>query len=364
MATEETPPAEVTEQAAAPASEEDQAAPSLEPQEPSAPEPPQSSEQQDSKQTLADALDSLTKTPEPSEAPSDRVDPETFGGEPKASPAEAKPIDPNANAQKEPAEAAPKQTAEAPTDEELIRAIPSERGRSRIQQIVAERQQALQASQNFLEAVTGAGYDDETFSQVLQLGRWISSPDREDRVRAMQFLETVRENIAKDIGEPVEGKDVLDPDLREKVNNLELTEDGALEILRARRQLQSQKADAEALQRFRDQQTANDQAIQQGRNVVVQTLAAHKQELDYAPRIRAVRDWLQNPANMQQIINQGPGNWGNAVEFLYRNIAVQKQRPSSPQPLTSTTMRRGTAETSNPRDPQAGLMAYFREHGI
>ena len=355
--------AEVTEQAAAaPASEETQAA-APEPQEPSTPEPPQSSEQQDSKQTLADALDSLTKTPEPSEAPSDRVDPETFGGEPKAHTAEAKPLEPTPKPEPA-AEAAPKQTAEAPTDEELIRAIPSERGRSRIQQIVAERQQALQASQNFLEAVTGAGYDDETFSQVLQLGRWISSPDREDRVRAMQFLETVRENIAKDIGEPVEGKDVLDPDLREKVNNLELTEDGALEILRARRQLQSQKADAEALQRFRDQQTANDQAIQQGRNVVVQTLAAHKRELDYAPRIRAVRDWLQNPANMQQIINQGPANWGNAVEFLYRNIAVQKQRPSSPQPLTSTTMRRGTAETSNPRDPQAGLMAYFREHGI
>ena len=362
MATEETT-AEVTEQAAAaPASEETQAA-APEPQEPSTPEPARS-EPQDSKQTLSDALDSLTKTPEPSEAPSDRVDPETFGGEPKNPTAEAKPLEPTPKPEPaaEPAPKAP--TAEAPTDEELIRAIPSERGRSRIQQIVAERQQALQASQNFLEAVTGAGYDDETFSQVLQLGRWISSPDREDRVRAMQFLETVRENIAKDIGEPVEGKDVLDPDLREKVNNLELTEDGALEILRARRQLQSQKADAEALQRFRDQQTANDQAIQQGRNVVVQTLAAHKQELDYAPRIRAVRDWLQHPANMQQIINQGPANWGNAVEFLYRNIAVQKQRPSSPQPLTSTTMRRGTAETSNPRDPQAGLMAYFREHGI
>ena len=354
--------AEVTEQAAAaPASEETQAA-APEPQEPATPEPARS-EQQDSKQTLSDALDRLTKTPEPSEAPSDRVDPETFGGEPKAPTAEAKPLEPTPKPEPA-AEAAPKQTAEAPTDEELIRAIPSERGRSRIQQIVAERQQALQASQNFLEAVTGAGYDDETFSQVLQLGRWISSPDREDRVRAMRFLETVRENIARDIGEPVEGKDVLDPDLREKVDNLELTEDGALEILRARRQLQSQKADAEALQRFRDQQTANDQAIQQGRSVVVQTLAAHKQELDYAPRIRAVRDWLQNPMNMQQIINQGPANWGNAVEFLYRNIAVQKQRPSSPQPLTSTTMRRGTAETSNPRDPQAGLMAYFREHGI
>lgn len=362
MAEEETN-TEAPEQSAALASEAEQTAPaSPEPQEPTL-EPAQS-EQQDSKQTLADALDSLTKTPEPSEAPSDRIDPDTFGGEPKSTPkAEAKPIEPT-SAPKEPAEPAPTAEAKEPTDEELIRAIPSERGRSRIQQIVAERQQALQASQNFLEAVTGAGYDDETFSQVLQLGRWISSPQREDRVKAMQFLETVRENIAKDIGEPVEGKDVLDPDLREKVNNLEMTEEGALEILRARRQMQSQKADAEALQRFRDQQTANDQAIQQGRTVVVQTLAAHKQDLDYAPRIKAVRDWLQNPANMQQVVNQGPANWGNAVEFLYRNIAVQKQRPSSPQPLTSTTMRRGTAETSNPRDPQAGLMAYFREHGI
>lgn len=327
---------------------------------------------------LNEMLNNLTKVPE--EVPAETEKPDGTAGEPgggnsaiqKAKPEEKTTANaPRAtNSQKESAAGAQQEKKEAAktpeTDEQLMSELNNPRSKARMQTILAERKQAIDASQRFLQAVQGAGYDDETFGQVLQFGRLLSSEAREDKVQALQMLDKVRENIARDIGEPVAGIDVLAdeaPDLKQKVASLEMTEEGALEVLRARKLEQARQAryQSEQAQQQNQQQTIAN--IERARQEIVSFAQTRANELDFAPKMQAIKEWLQDPEHMQSLVSQPPAQWRSAIAFLYQNIAVRKVQPRSPQPLTSTNIARGRL-AMKPGDPRGSLENTLKNLGI
>ena len=323
---------------------------------------------------LNEMLNNLTKVPE--EVPAEAAKPVDTAEENSAI-QEAKPEEETAanapratNSQEESAAGAQqekKETVKTPeTDEQLMSELNNPRSKARMQTILAERKQAIDASQRFLQAVQGAGYDDETFGQVLQFGRLLSSEAREDKVQALQMLDKVRENIARDIGEPVAGIDVLAdeaPDLKQKVASLEMTEEGALEVLRARKLEQARQAryQAEQAQQQNQQQTMVN--IERARQEIVSFAQTRANELDFAPKMQAIKEWLQDPEHMQSLVSQPPAQWRSAIAFLYQNIAVRKVQPRSPQPLTSTNIARGRL-AMKPGDPRGSLENTLKNLGI
>lgn len=251
------------------------------------------------------------------------------------------------------------QSAAAPgtdPDSQLLAGIKNPRSRARIQTLLDERKQAIDAARTYLTQVQGAGYDEESFGVVLQFGRLMSSDSFEDKRQALQMIDKVRENIAREIGEPVAGVDVLAgaPDLREKVNSLELTEEGALEIYRARKIQEERQARLQAEQFQQQNQQAQAQAIEGARLQIIQFGRSKSKELDYEPKMKAIQQWLKDPAHMNSIISQPPSQWQAALSFLYDNIAIRNRPARSPQPITSSTLSRGKL-TAAPGDQRRAL---------
>ncbi len=312
---------------------------------------------------IENMLDSLTEGPAAEGQGGSSVPEAGKVGKPDAIP-EAK-ADADAT---EPETAEAEQSAAAPVtdpDSQLLAGIKNPRSRARIQTLLDERKQAIDAARTYLTEVQGAGYDEESFGVVLQFGRLMSSDNFEDKRQALQMIDKVRENIAREIGEPVAGVDVLAgaPDLREKVNSLELTEEGALEIYRARKIQEERQARLQAEHSLQQNQQAQAQAIEGARLQIIQFGRSKSKEVDYEPKMKAIQQWLKDPVHMNSIISQPPSQWQAALSFLYDNIAIRDRPARAPQPITSTTLSRGKLAAA-PGDPRGSLEVAMKNLGI
>lgn len=141
------------------------------------------------------------------------------------------------------------------------REVSAERDQFRQQfEEVAERHNAL------VSLVQDTGANNDEFATALEYMRMVHSDDPDDLQRALKLVEAERAQIATRLGVKAEGVDQLAefPDLREAVDNLDMTEDYALELAAARRNQnrhqQRQHAQRETQQRTEQHQ----QAVQQG----------------------------------------------------------------------------------------------------
>lgn len=327
---------------------------------------------------------------QPAPEPAPAEEPQTVGGDPEqqAAPEDKTPLDKALDAlqsggddvevqkvgdtvgAKEPEpvkhEAPAESQAQQPvqSEDQLLESVSNPRARGRLQQMIYERRQAIDASQRFLSAVEGAGYDEETFDKVLQFGRLLSSENREDQVAALKMIDQVRENIAHQIGEDGEpGIDILDsmPELKDKVENLEMTRDAAVELYRARlaeqeKQRQIEQARAEQIQQA--QIAAN---IETGKQSITRALAAHKGEPDFRQRIAATRAWMSNPANRQAVVSQPPATWGNLIGLVYENSLP---RTPSGHPIMGRGIARGSRAVDQNLSPADRLDAAIDQLGI
>ena len=325
---------------------------------------------------------------QPEQAPAE--EPQTVGGDPEqqAAPEDKTPLDkaldalqsggedvevqkvgdtvgakePEPVKRQEPSEPQAQQPVQS--EDQLLESVSNPRARGRLQQMIYERRQAIDASQRFLSAVEGAGYDEETFDKVLQFGRLLSSDDREDQVAALKMIDQVRENIAHQIGEDGEpGIDILDsmPELKDKVENLEMTRDAAVELYRARLAEQAKQRQAEQARAEQIQQAQFAANIETGKQSITQALAAHKGDPDFRQRIAATRAWMNNPANRQAVVSQPPAAWGSLIGLVYENSLP---RTPSGHPIMGRGIARGSRAVDQNLSPADRLDAAIDQLGI
>lgn len=284
--------------------------------------------------------------------------------QPEAAAAPAAPVVPGAPAAPaQPAAAKPAEPA-APAGPEDLTAMPEglqPKAQERFQKLangIRERDQQIEqlgaqvtyVQQQFQQH----GVSQPQFEQALSV---IGALNRGDYRTALQALDEQRRQIALQLGEPLPGVDALSefPDLRQRVDALQIAEADAIELARMRKHQATLQQRQQAEQQTQQQAQQQQQAVQAAQGEV-DMLCKRLQgtDLDY-PAIEALL--LPEIPNLLQGIP--PTQWARVVETQYRlikNSGAAFRRPAptagapTPAPLRSTGQAGAAAPASSMYD--------------
>lgn len=251
-----------------------------------------------------------------------------------------------------PADTAPEAPAEPKTPEqeeaELLDGVKSERGKERIRQVFSERKQLEADINEFRALITDTKMSPEEFAQTLEYGRLRNSGDEKDLRVAYEMVEQQRAILAQRLGIKAPGVDLLagHDDLKQAVENMEITEERALELARYRKLEQEQRTKIQAQQQSQQNQVQFQNTIQQAAGAMESYLATRAHEVDHSARMRVISSHFKDSQNLQEFVSQfEPHQWPAAIKMMYDGIVVPKA-PNAPQPLRSRPATLGTPSTS------------------
>lgn len=267
---------------------------------------------------------------------------ELSGDEPKpAAKAEEKPDDKPADP---PAAAAPKTPEQE--EAELLEGVKSDRGRERIRQVFAERKQLEQDMTEVRELISSTKMSPDEFAQTLEYGRLINSGDEKDLRVALEIIEGQRSALYQRLGVEAPGVDLLagHEDLKNAVENLEITKERALELAKYRKADQEKQAQVQAQQQTQQQQAQYQKTVQDAAGAMEAYLVTRAHEVDHTARMEVIGNHFKNPANLQEFVSKfEPHQWPTAIKLMYDGIVVPKaQQAHSPQPLRSRPANLGS----------------------
>ncbi len=256
------------------------------------------------------------------------------GNQPKEEEPAAK--QPEVPAKEEKPEEQPKPAASPEQEEaELVKAIPSERGRKRMTQLLREGREARTNLDSFRRVVSDSGLDQESFGNLLTITKLCSSANPQDLDRGLKMLEDVRTALYRQVGREAPGVDLLagQSDLQERVKAMGISREDALAIARGRQAEADQKAQYEAARREQAEQAAFMAKLDNFKQVTTQAFAAHQNDLDFNERIAV----LQKRFTPQEIIRFArevpPEQWGPTLMYYYDMAGDMVQRPAAqPRP--------------------------------
>lgn len=256
--------------------------------------------------------------------------------------------------QQDPNKQPEKPKTEAEEEAEILAMAGNERSRKRFEKLLHERKAAREVAQSFVQQIRGAGYDENTFAQVLEFGRLLSSNDSNDKKAAMAMLDQVRANLAAELGQEVPGVDLLKdyPDLQKEVESMNLDRKRALEIAAVRRQQQEQAH----YNKLEAEQRQWGQRLESARQQMSTALLPMQKDPYFVQKINAIHAWLRTGDNMVNfVMNVPPEQWTAKIQQMYNALPAQfymptgaqaKPRSSQPQPLRSRPMNTGVRDTS------------------
>jgi hypothetical protein len=272
---------------------------------------------------MAAFLDELTDDPN---AAKPAAKPES---EKPAEPAAAKPAEPKAPEQEE---------------AELLEGVKSERGKERIKQVFAEKKQLEQDITEFRELVKSTGMSPQEFAQTLEFGRLMNSGDEKNLRVALEMVENQRTMLYAKLGVEAPGVDLLKghDDLKQAVDNMEITRERAVELAKYRKQQAEVTQRQQVQQQSAQEQQAFQQQVQQAAHSMEAYLQTRANEVDHPARMKVITEHFKNPANLQAFVSTyRPEQWAATVKMMYDNIQVPRQA-SAPQPIRSRPATLGT----------------------
>lgn len=285
---------------------------------------------------------------------------ELSGDKPADKPADApkaddKPAADPAAADKPAADPAQGKTPEQ-EEAELLEGVKSERGKERIKAVFAEKKQLESDITEFRELVKSTGMSAQEFATTLEFGRLVNSGDEKNIRVALEMIETQRAALYQKLGVEAPGVDLLagHDDLKQAVENMEITRDKALELAKLRKTqadlTQRQQAETERVQ----SQEQYRQTVQSAAGAMEAYLQTRAKEADHPARLKIIGEHFQNPANLQRFVQTfEPKQWAAALQMMYDGIVVPKAAPTSQaQPLRSRPAQLGTpaAQGNSPMD--------------
>lgn len=252
-------------------------------------------------------------------------------------------------------------------DGELLAGIKSERGRARVAQIIEERKTAQGEVAAVRELVQAAGMTAESFGQHIEFSRLANSSNPQDVQRAVQMLEQQRTELYRRLGQDAPGVDALadHPDLAQRVQNLEMPRETALEMARMRRDqqaIQQQRAQAQA----QEQETAQfHQAVGQAQRSLESYVQTRSHEIDHPARMKALETYFADPRKLQEFASTyQPHQWPSAIRMLYDNVQIAQPRRAAPAPISGRTGALGRPAASANQSPGDRIMSSIDSLGL
>lgn len=279
--------------------------------------------------------------------------------EPQDPPSDAPAADPVATAPAEPK--TPEQE-----DAELLAVVKSPRGQERIKQIIAERKQIEGDFNDIRNVILGTQMNPQEFAQNLELGRLLKSDSEADLRVALEMIESTRASVYQKLGVEAPGVDLLDgyDDLKQAVENMEITKERALELVKYRKQEDSQKQVQAQAQKIAQDNTRHHQVIEQGKNQTAAFLESKKNQVDFPVKEKMLKDYFQNAEKRDAFVkNFAPEQWGVAIEMLWNGFVVTQAAPTAntPQPIRSrpATLGKPSVAGATPMDKLASIVDRF-----
>jgi len=292
---------------------------------------------------------------EVAEAITAALDPESENTEQSKEPAAVKETEPQTESTKPPEETKPPTLEELYEEPEGLKPASKERFRNLVEankQTTAQLEEAGNAVREIQNTVNASGMSPEQFGTMIEYGRLVHSSDKIDMKAAYEMVKAESRKLALELGITEDGVDLLDdfPDLKEKRESLEITEDAALELAKYRRQNVESTRVAEQDQIANDQQVASQATQTQALDEVRQFMSTKKQtDIDFDHKESLL---MEKVADIQSQFE--PQYWPKVVKQLYETIGSgasesrdarkrNSSRPLSPAASTPSGENHSTA---------------------
>ena len=202
---------------------------------------------------------------------------------------------------------------------------------------------------NFRAILEETKTSSEDLSQMLEYNRLVKTGDLES---ALAVLDEQRSMVARMIGRPIEGVDVLQEysDLKQEVTDGTLTIARAAEIAKARRMQEAMQNQRQSQEQTTQQAGAKQKAVNDALNSI-QTFAAEMAatDVDYAKKEAILLK------SVDAISSKFPADlWADQVKMLYDNISVI---PTPPVNQTRTAPLRPNSGGGGTAQPKSMLEA-------
>lgn len=335
-------------------------------------------------QALNDAANSLTDETGGEDLPTDKKQSPTMmalldelsgDGKPQDPPKQGKAADPAGTQStakpgaQENKPADPPAQAKTPDQEEaeILEGVKSERGKERIREVFSQKKQLEQDIGEFKELITSTKMSPEQFAQTLEFGRLINSGDEKDLRVALGMIEEQRSLLYSKLGVEAPGVDLLagHDDLKQAVDNMEITRERAVELAKFRKQDQEKQAQQQAQQRSVQEHNAFQSTVNSAATAMEAYLNTRANEADHPARMQVISEHFKNPANLQNFIQTyQPNQWAATIKMMYDNIIVPKApQAHAPQPLRSRPAVQGNP-TSAGKNPIDRIASHIDNMGI
>lgn len=252
----------------------------------------------------------------------------------------------------------------------------SDSARERFEKLVSgykdkshELEQLTDGYQQLVTVIQDTGANSEEFGTALEYMRFAHSDNPADLERALELVEKERNAIAVRLGKTLPGApDPLDshPDLKERVENMDITEDIGREMAQMRNQQQRNRESAEQTAARRDQEAAaaRSQSVVQALNQLETRWKAS--DLDYARKGPLIAEYITNNI---AFFKDNPAQIIPAVQREYERLGkiMQAAQPARPRPRRGAQPLAGSATPGNQRPAPKSTMDAITAvigHGI
>jgi hypothetical protein len=198
----------------------------------------------------------------------------------------------------------------------------------------ARATQAETAIQGVRQMVERTGLDETEFTNVLEIGRLYKSGDPKDLQTAIAQLDNLRADLAIRLGVDAPGVDVLatHPDLKDKVENMMLSREDAMEIVK----LRNRAAGADRMDQGQREAQQFQQTVQTAAADMDATLAQRAGTPGHDAKLQHIKAYLGDKDRLNQFVSTyRPDQWQAAILMMYDSYIppVAQVTPSTPQPL-------------------------------
>ena len=215
---------------------------------------------------------------------------------------------------------------------------------------------------DFREVVQYSRATPEQFNELIQFSADLRSADPTAKRRALQYIESTRASLARELGEPAPGYDPLDdhPDLKSAVDDLSMTHEHALELARLRTSAKATKASTEEADKSERTRRETEDLINNGAKAVDEWVKSiQTKDVDYPAKEQAL---LKAASRIAKSLP--PVQWVEALQEQYEliNEAMNLRRPQAPTSREPQPLRAGGA-AGGTKEPKTMLEAVTQSLG-
>lgn len=257
---------------------------------------------------------------------------------------------------------------EAEEEAEVLAGVRSARGKERLQKMLAERKEArsqLEQVQNYIRA---SGLDKDGFANMMAIARMVSSPDSDMQMKGLKALDAVRAELYKQLGKEAPGVDLLDgyDDLKKKVENMEMSRDDALAIMRGREVMQRREAENQQRAAVAKEQSR----LQEFGVTAINAFQARATDPYFTAKVEEIQKYFAKPGVIEQFVRTtAPERWTESLLWLYDHVlppaGSAAPRAQAATPITTNRSRAvGNRVPQGLQDNEEGIMKLMESMGL